>query len=362
MKAFCVTAPKVAGAVERTLPKLRDDYILVRVVSVAVIPTDWKHINFFAKTGQLVGCDYAGIVEEAGKDVQKNFVKGDHVFGLVHGCNDLQEEDRAFAEYVVAKGDTQWRIPDNISFQQAATLGVGVSTVIQALYQLLDLKWPKTGLSSTETEGDILIYGGSTATGYLAIQFANLSGYRVIATCSPHNLDLVHDAGADAVFDYRDPGSAAKIRKYTQNSLKFAFGCVAISDSANFCDNAMSTEGGHKASIDGGRAMSFMATHASIDPATMKEGNIATSFPLAYTTIGEDLNKAGKFIPARSQDKAYIIAFSSLLEDLLAKGKIKPIRHTVCGRGLHGIAEGLTLMREGKVTGEKLVYNIVDAA
>ncbi|CAL5867038.1 uncharacterized protein PFLUO_LOCUS1250 [Penicillium psychrofluorescens] len=362
MKAFCVTAAKVAGVVERTLPKLRDDYILVRVISVALNPTDWKHIDFLAKPGQLVGCDYAGIVEEVGKDVQKDFVKGDRVFGLVHGCNDLQEEDGAFAEYVVDKGDTQWRIPNNISFQQAATLGVGVSTVIQALYQLLDLKWPKNGLSSTDNEGDILIYGGSTATGYLAIQFANLSGYRVIATCSPHNFDLVRDAGADAVFDYRDPGSAAEIRKYTQNSLKFAFDCVATPDSANFCDNAMSSEGGHKASINGGRAIALMSTHASIDPATMKEGNITTSFPLAYTTTGEDLNKAGKFIAARSQDKAYIIAFSSLLEDLLAEGKFKAIRHTVRGQGLHGIAEGLALMREGKVTGEKLVYNIADAA
>lgn len=36
----------------------------------------------------------------------------------------------AFGEYIVAKGDVQIKIPDNVSFKEAATLGVGVSTVV----------------------------------------------------------------------------------------------------------------------------------------------------------------------------------------------------------------------------------------
>ncbi|UCK58859.1 hypothetical protein AFCA_001695 [Aspergillus flavus] len=217
-KAIVVTSPQQESLVtDRPIPALRDDYILVKTVAVALNPTDWKHIAFLAPPGALIGCDYAGIVEEVGKAVKKPFKKGDRVCGFTHGGNAVQHEDGAFAEYIVAKGDVQIRIPDNLSFQEAATLGVGISTVGQGLYQSLKLALPSEPIKEPEP---ILIYGGSTATGTLAIQFAKLSGYTVLTTCSPHNFDLVKRLGADAVFDYKDPNSAAEIRQYTNNNLK----------------------------------------------------------------------------------------------------------------------------------------------
>ena len=52
------------------------------------------------------------------------------------------------------------------------------------------------------THSLVLIYGGGTATGLLAIQFAKLSDLVVIATCSSYNIDLIKNLGADAVFNY----------------------------------------------------------------------------------------------------------------------------------------------------------------
>lgn len=46
----------------------------------------------------------------------------------------------------------------------------------------------------------MLVYGGSTATGTIATQLLELSGYDPIATCSPRNFDLVRSRGASAVF------------------------------------------------------------------------------------------------------------------------------------------------------------------
>jgi NADPH:quinone reductase-like Zn-dependent oxidoreductase len=67
---------------DRASPKLRDDYILVKTVAVALNPTDWKHIaaGIAAEDG-LSGCDYSGIVEEVGKSVTKAFKKGDRICG-----------------------------------------------------------------------------------------------------------------------------------------------------------------------------------------------------------------------------------------------------------------------------------------
>ena len=65
----------------------------------------------------------------------------------------------------------------------------------------------------------LLIYGGSTAIiRTLAIQFAKLSGYTVLTTCSLHNFGIVREVGADMIFDYTDPKSSWEIRKATNNN------------------------------------------------------------------------------------------------------------------------------------------------
>ena len=156
---------------DRPLPALRDTYILVKTVAVALNPTDWKHIDYLTVPGSLSGCDYSGVVEAVGKDVESAWKKGDRVCGFAHGGDATQLENGAFAEYIVAKGDLQSPIPEGMSFEEAATLGVGISTVGQGLYQSLKLPLPA---EPAKEPFPVLIYGGSTATGTLAIQFAKL--------------------------------------------------------------------------------------------------------------------------------------------------------------------------------------------
>ncbi|KAJ5372363.1 hypothetical protein N7517_004369 [Penicillium concentricum] len=316
MKAVIVTQPKTEGLVtDRPIPKLRDDYLLVKTVSVGLNPTDWKHIAFIAPPGVLVGCDYAGTVEAVGKDVKKQFKKGDRVCGFVHGANAVQPEDGAFAEYIVAKGDVQWKIPENMSFQEAATLGVGISTVGQGLYQSLKLALPTEPIKDATP---ILIYGGSTATGTLAIQFAKLSGYKVLTTCSPRNFDLVRSLGADDVYDYKDAQAPAKIRKATDNKLKLVFDCISLESSAAFCDNAISTDGGE---------------YSALLSIKINRANVNDRFTLAYTTIGEAFSFGDIPFPAKPEDKAHAEKFIHIAEDLLAQGKVKvhPLRSVSMG-------------------------------
>lgn len=67
------------------IPKLRDVYILVRTVAVALNPTDWTTLDAPGDNGTLVGCDYAGVVEEVGRAVTQDFKKGDRIAGFAHG-------------------------------------------------------------------------------------------------------------------------------------------------------------------------------------------------------------------------------------------------------------------------------------
>ncbi|CAI7606437.1 unnamed protein product [Penicillium glandicola] len=329
MKAVIVTQPKTEGLVtDRPTPKLRDDYVLVKTVSVGLNPTDWKHVAFLSPPGSLVGCDYSGIVEAVGKDVKKQFTKGD------------RPEDGTFAEYIVAKGDVQWKVPENMSFQEAATLGVGINTVGQGLYQSLKLALPTEPIKDATP---ILIYGGSTATGTLAIQFAKLSGYKVLTTCSPRNFDLVRSLGADDVYDYKDIQAPAKIRIATDNNLKLVFDCISLEPSAAFCDNAISTDGGE---------------YSALLSVKINRANVNDRFTLAYTTIGEAFNFGDIPFPSKPEDKAHAEKFIPIAESLLAQGKVKVHPPRVGEHGLKGVLEGLKLLREDKVSGEKLVYNV----
>ena len=171
-KAIEIKGPRDAQFVtNRRIPHLRDDYMLIKNFAVALNPADWKHIDFMAIAGALPGCDYAGVVEEVGEKVIKPFKKGDRVCGMCHGPNPLELEDGAFAEYIVAKGDIQMIVPPQMTFEEAATLGTGIITVGQSLYQSLQLPLPTAPVKEAFP---LLIYGGSTATGTLAIQFAKL--------------------------------------------------------------------------------------------------------------------------------------------------------------------------------------------
>lgn len=144
----------------------------------------------------------------------------------------------AFGEYIIVKSNLQLEIPESISFEEAATLGVAVTTIVssisirtyirvsklmsqeQALYKVTPSAI--SGPAACRYSSNDLIHAASTATGMMGIQFAKASGLTVIANPSPHNFDELRVLGADRVFNYKSPGCAAAIRQGTGNKLKYA--------------------------------------------------------------------------------------------------------------------------------------------
>jgi NADPH:quinone reductase-like Zn-dependent oxidoreductase len=173
MKAVVVEGSTAKLVHDRPLPRLRDEYVLVKTRALALNPTDWKHVAYNrAKNGALIGCDYSGVVEDVGSAVTKGWKKGDRICGVTHGSNLVNEEDGAFAELIVAKGDVQMRIPEHLTDEEAATISLGAITVGQGLFQKSLLLRLPTSLEQNREY--VLIYGGGTSTGGLAIQYAKL--------------------------------------------------------------------------------------------------------------------------------------------------------------------------------------------
>ncbi|KAJ3070459.1 hypothetical protein HDU98_006527 [Podochytrium sp. JEL0797] len=352
IKAIVIKAAGDAQIDSVPAPSLRDDYILVRPKAVAINPTDWKHVDYLASAGARVGCDFAGIVTEVGSKVTTGLQKGDRVWGFAHGSNAINHEDGAFAETITAKGDIASKIPDNLSFEEASSLGVGVFTVGQGLYQSLGLPMPSAtdSAAAANSKTQVLIYGGSTATGALAIQFAKLSGLHVITTASPRNFEYIKSLGADKVFDYNSPNVAAEIRAYSNNGIHHVFDCFSEGISIPICAGAMSTEGGVYSNLLGVDASLLTAINVKI----------VVKSTLGYTIMGEMFTFGPATIPAAPADFEFAKTFAVLSNALLAQGKVKV--HTISvnetGDGLAGVLKGMQFMREGKVSGKKLVYTL----
>lgn len=216
-------------------------------------------------------------------------------------------------------------------------MGVGISTVGQGLYQELSLPFPP---EQVKEPTPILIYGASTATGTLAVQYAKLTGCEVIATASPHNFDLVRKLGADQVFDYKDPEVGAKIRKATNDKLKLVFDCIAEGGSSDITAAALSSSGGHVSTL--------------LPVKDYPRDDVMHKFTFAYTSIGEQYNDR---VLASQEDYEFGVKFWKSAEELINSGKIKT-HPTEVRKGLQGVPQGLKDLEAGKVSGVKLVFTV----
>ncbi|PPJ56599.1 hypothetical protein CBER1_01774 [Cercospora berteroae] len=350
-KALKCFGPKNAKVItDATVPEHPEDYLLVKVDSIALNPTDWKHIDLIAKPDyhHTVGCDYAGTVVSIGSAVNKKFKPGDRIAGFAHGSKHEDPESGCFAEYAKVKGDIQAHIPQNISFEEAASWPTGINTAGQGMYgpDGLGLPWPN---EPAKEKFPVLIYGASTNTGLWAMQYAKLSGLGVIATCSEKNFEAVKELGADEVFDYRDEKCGEKIREATNNQLKHAFDCVSEGSSMEICAKALSSEGSG-------------AQYNSLLPVEFPRKDVKTSFTIGYSVNGEEFTFFGNHVPAKPGDFEFGKKWWDLAEKLLAEGKIRAPATTIREGGLQGVLEGFEDMKNGRISRQKLVYRIADTA
>ena len=174
-------------------PQIGDDEVLVRVHAASVHVGDWILMTgspFVMRmtTGlrkpknPVPGTDVAGTVEAVGKDVQR-LRPGDEVFGWGAG---------AFAEFVAASEDQFVAKPANLTFEQAAAVGVSATTALQLLRDN----------GKVQPGQEVLINGASGGVGTFAVQIAKAFGAEVTGVTSTKNVDLVRSIGADHVIDY----------------------------------------------------------------------------------------------------------------------------------------------------------------
>ena len=207
MKAFALTRYGKQNsilAVERDIPELRDDDVLVQIHAASVNPLDLKIRNgelkplLPYKLPVVLGNDLAGIVVKTGPQVRR-FAPGDAVY-----AKPSQDRIGAFAEYLAVDENDVAKKPGRLNMNQAAALPLVGLTAWQALVEKAQLRPGQ----------QVLIHAGSGGLGTIAIQLAKHLGATVATTTSTKNVEWVKDLGADVVIDYKTQDFAALLRDY----------------------------------------------------------------------------------------------------------------------------------------------------
>jgi len=180
---------KVGVSKNVPLPELFEpNMVLIKTVAVTLNPCDWKMPARFPSPGVLDGCDFAGTIVKVGNGVTKPLKVGDRVFGAVHGSNPACPQSGSFADYIAAYADFVFVAPESMSWETAAAFGgIGIGTIGVALFY--SLKPPGTIESPAEKPSYVLVSGGASASGTMAIQCLRLS--------VPHDFPIVKDKCTD---------------------------------------------------------------------------------------------------------------------------------------------------------------------
>ncbi|KAL8820237.1 MAG: hypothetical protein Q9223_001501 [Gallowayella weberi] len=361
--AIVATGPgKLAIIQDAPIPALAPDMVLVKTTAVAINPADAKFLDYSPSLGAIHGADFAGTVVALGADATaRNTMKvGDRVAGAVHGMNNAQPDVGAFAEYVGACADLLLRIPDHMTFEEAAGLGTGVITAVLCLFselrlpvsldQLRNQQPTKPGVTVQQDDREfVLVAGGSTATGTRAIQLMKLAGLRPIATCSPANFDLALRFGAEKVFDYHSPTCTADIRAYTQGELAYALDCVSQADTTQLCYSSIGRAGGRYVSLEPFRDTVAQKRSLTIEP----------SWVMSLTIYGRKVDLEGEYgREARPHDRDLGAQAFTAIQSLLDRGLIDthPVKR-MPGRW-KGVIEGVDIIRSQALSGQKMVYSV----
>lgn len=175
-----------------TLSELKEHQVLVKEHATSINPIDWKLREGYLKQmfdwpfPIILGWDVAGVITEVGSGVT-DWKVGDKVFAR-------PETTRfgTYAEETIVDENLLAKIPENISFEEAAAVPLAGLTALQALFDHGKLQ-----------KGEkVLIHAGAGGVGTYAIQLAKQAGAYVITTASEKNHGLLEKLGADEIIDY----------------------------------------------------------------------------------------------------------------------------------------------------------------
>jgi NADPH:quinone reductase len=290
--------PEVLRVVERPVPEPGPGEVRVAVQVSGVNPTDWKARRGSGGREQLPfpevvpNQDGAGTVDAVGDGVDPSRV-GERVW-LWEAA--WRRADGTAQEHVVLPERQAVQLPDGVSFDVGASLGIPALTAHRCL--TVSELGPAQLAQGALAARTVLVAGGAGAVGHAAIQLAHWAAARVITTVSSdEKAELAQAAGADHVVNYRSSDAADQIRGIAPDGVdvvvELAPAANATLDSAVLAANGTvavyATDGGDELDLSVGRLTSR---------------NIRYQFVLVYTVSRAAKDQAVADVEAAVADGA----------------------------------------------------------
>lgn len=207
MKAIQISqpgGPEVLRLIEREKPQPKPDEVLIQVKAAGVNRPDilQRKGKYPAPKGapaDIPGLEVAGIIEKTGEKVT-HFKPGDFVCALLSGGG--------YAEYATASSLQCLPIPEELSFEEAASLPETFFTVWKNIFDIGRFKAGDT----------VLVHGGSSGIGVAAIQMIKAMRGSVLVTAgSASKCKACEDLGADKAINYKKEDFVSEVNAFTQN-------------------------------------------------------------------------------------------------------------------------------------------------
>lgn len=174
-------------------PEINEYEVLAEIHAASINPIDFKirdgKVKMLLKYEMplILGNDFSGVIVKIGAKVT-NFKVGDEIY-----ARPRKNKIGTFAEYIAIHEDDIALKPNNLSFEEAASIPLVGLTSYQALHDIMQLQKGQK----------ILIHAGSGGVGTFAIQLAKIMGATVTTTASEAGANLVTSLGADEIINYK---------------------------------------------------------------------------------------------------------------------------------------------------------------
>ncbi len=189
---------------ETDKPSPKEGEVLVKVVATSINRPDLvqREGKYPPPPGdsEILGLEVSGVIEEVGPGVS-GWEKGERVMSLVGGGG--------YAEYAVAYADHLMRIPDSMSFEEAACVCESYITAFLNVFMIGEFQDGQTAI----------LHGGGGGVNTAGIQLSKAltPSSKLVVTAHPNKMERVRELGADLVIDYtQTPDFSDMIKEFTQ--------------------------------------------------------------------------------------------------------------------------------------------------
>jgi NADPH2:quinone reductase len=203
------SAAEVLHVAEVETPQPGPGEVRIKLKTSGVNPSDVKTRAGLARKiafpRVIPQSDGAGVIDSVGAGVSASRV-GERVWTW-NGA--WKRPFGTAAEYIVLPEAQAVKLPDTVSFEAGACLGIPALTA-----------WHAIDIAGTNSDMTLLIAGGAGAVSHYAIQFAKARGATVLTTVSsPEKAKIAREAGADVTIDYKTENVGERVQALTKGGV-----------------------------------------------------------------------------------------------------------------------------------------------